>query len=157
MLLKLIYVSRKDEPWVEDAVTHYVKRIKRYTALQLQAITPPKGTRGLNAAEFRKRESAAIEPVLPGRHQTILLDKRGKSLSTENLASLLSQAQSGAQKEIAFVIGGAYGFTEDLLKKANMVISLSAMTFPHQLARLILVEQLYRAFTILRGEAYHHA
>lgn len=156
MRMKLVYLSRKDEPWIDDGVEHYTHRVRRYCPFELRRVDYPKPGKNPTDQHHRHSESTAIEAAIPAGSHVIALDKAGKLHSSEELAKLIAKLQGAALKEVAFVIGGPYGFTKEFLKRAKAVISLSPMTFPHQLARLVFTEQLYRAFTILRSEAYHH-
>ena len=156
MRLELLCLSKRDESWIEDGVAEYAKRIKRYMSFETKLIRPPKQPRDASVSEFMKRECETLASAIEPRSHVVLLDKRGRALSSEDFAAFLKKLQLRSHRHVQFVIGGAYGFTADFMQTANDTISLSPMTFPHQLARLIFAEQLYRAFTILRGERYHH-
>lgn len=155
MKVEFWLVGKSKDAWVIDASEHYLKRISRYSTLTTEVI-PDSGSK--RPEEMRKDETERILNKLRKSPKafTILLDERGKQLSSITFADLLSKQQSQGSSTFRFIIGGAFGVEEELRKEVDAVLSLSNMTFPHQLVRIIFLEQLYRAFTILRGEGYHH-
>jgi 23S rRNA (pseudouridine1915-N3)-methyltransferase len=150
--VRLLSVGRDRSGWFEPAVRGYTERLKHYTRFELTELAEPRGKR---AAEVSKAQEA--ERILAARRPSealLALDERGQSLDTAAFARLLGEAQVRSQ-DLLFVVGGDDGLDAAVLASAQRVLSLSAMTLPHRLARLVLVEQLYRAFTLLRGEPYH--
>ncbi len=134
-------------------MNHYTRRLKRFVNLSVREVPLQKRAKSLSPSEHQRIESAAILKSTELKN-VVLLDKRGKTMTSEQLSKFIETIME--QGDATVLIGGPYGFTEAALRKAHSVISLSALTFPHQLVRLIFVEQLYRAFTIARGEKYHH-
>jgi 23S rRNA (pseudouridine1915-N3)-methyltransferase len=118
-------------------------------------LSPPHYPKSISKSEIKKKESRLIEPYLQKASTNILLDEKGKSFNSIQFSELINNKMI-TSKDLNFIIGGAYGFSEEVKKKANILLSLSNMTMPHHLARLVLVEQLYRAFTILKNEKYHN-
>lgn len=152
MKLKLLWVGKSRDPWIKDAIEEYAGRIRRYTPLELVDIRDEKGAA---AEEMRRRECERIEKHLSPGATLVLLDERGEQMDSPGLASFVGRQRDGGVGELIFVIGGAYGFSEDFRKKGKL-LALSKMTFTHQMVRAFLLEQVYRAFTILNGEPYHH-
>lgn len=143
----------KAQHW-QRAALEYQKRLRHYVDLKVFEIRdarPGKKT----AAQIAAEESQAMRDALPDGTYQIVVDRRGTSLSSEALAAFLARETVAGRREIAFCLGGSVGFTDAMLQTADFVLSLSPMTFPHELARVILLEQLYRAFTIIRNEKYH--
>ena len=154
MKLLLWSVGKAHEPLVKAGIEEYTKRIKNYFPVEWTLIAPPKGT--LREAEQKEQESASIRKLLQEGDYLVALDEGGRELTSEGVSLFLQQRASGSVKRMVFLIGGAYGIDKNLLAGAQFRWSLSQLTFPHQLVRLILAEQLYRACTILRNEKYHH-
>lgn len=153
MKLRLILVGRSERGPVADGVRVYLDRLKRSTKLEEVVLAEA----GKGDAEYQVRtESERILAVLKPGERLVVLDERGKTLTSEGFAAQLGSWRDQGVRQVAFVIGGAYGMTDAVRAKADLVLSLSAMTFPHQLVRVLFAEQLYRAFTILQGGPYHH-
>jgi len=131
----------------------YFKRLSHYTEVTQLIVSDSKKT---NQNQKIAEESSAISQKIPSGSFIILLDIMGKTLSTEELANKINHWNNTSVNKLTLIVGGAYGVSEDLKKMANLKLSLSPMTFPHELARVLLVEQMYRAHTILKGEKYHH-
>jgi 23S rRNA (pseudouridine1915-N3)-methyltransferase len=155
--ITLLYLGKKDQPWVTAGVQEYLTRLKHYVRIDTLRVPPPRISNSFTEAQCQQLESQALTKALPAAAQVVALDKSGKALTSEGLAHALDKLQSASHRVVVFAIGGAYGLSASFLKESSAVISLSPMTFPHQLARLLFMEQLYRAFTILKGESYHHA
>ena len=130
----------------------YRSRLKHYAKFSVMEIEPGKG----EEVQIRKKESETLLKQLEKNDFLVLLDEKGKENTSVELSKMISHHQNIATKQLVFVIGGAYGFADEVYARANMKLALSKMTFPHQLVRVIFLEQLYRAFTILKGEKYHH-
>ena len=152
MTITLICTGKTSEKYVTEGMQIYIGRLAHYSKFNLVEIEAGKG----NETEIRKKESENILKRAGEKDFLILLDEKGKEFTSVEFAKILIHHQNIATKNLVFVIGGAYGFSEDVYKRANLKIALSKMTFPHQLVRIIFLEQLYRAFTIVKGEKYHH-
>ncbi len=150
-MITIIAIGKKHEDWIAQGLERYEKRLRR--PFDVRWVLLPHSS--LSAQEARQEESERIETHLKGDDFVILLDETGKMLSSPALSSLLDDAFTHSSRA-TIVIGGAYGVDDRLRRKANLVWSLSDLVFPHQLVRLILVEQLYRAQAIAEGRAYHH-
>ena len=145
MKIKLIIISKNDSKAAEELFSDYTKRLRHYTSFDVIRLKPS----GL------REEAGMILSKTEKSDDLILLDETGKEFSSRQFAEFLNRKRN-ASKNICFVIGSAYGFDEELKKNATQMISLSKMTLPHQLAKVIFIEQLYRSFTILKNEKYHH-
>lgn len=152
MKLKLVCVGRLGEAWLRDGVADYCARIVRYLPFETVELKEEQGDPRRRLEEEGRRILARIAPTA----FTLILDERGRQLSSEGLAELLERHMVDGTQEVALVIGGAYGLSDAVRQRGDMVLSLSALTLPHQLARLLLNEQLYRALTIIRHEPYHN-
>ncbi|MCH8331885.1 MAG: 23S rRNA (pseudouridine(1915)-N(3))-methyltransferase RlmH, partial [Bacteroidetes bacterium] len=128
--------------------------LKRYAIVELIELKAAKGEQ--DPVKVKRIDSAYIEKQLSGSEYLVLLDETGKDFTSKDLAHFLQTQMNSSIKELVFVIGGAYGYSDELIAKARLLLSFSKLTFPHQLFRLIFMEQLYRAFTILGNEPYHH-
>lgn len=155
MKVKLIYIGKEDSGSLESSLDAYVKKIKFYIPFEIDAIPYLKNTK-LSVDEQKKQEGQLILKKLDTSDFVVLLDEHGKEMTSVAFSKFMQQQMSSGRKCLVFVIGGAYGFSEEVYQRANALMSLSQMTFPHILTRLIFAEQLYRAMTILRGEPYHH-
>jgi 23S rRNA (pseudouridine1915-N3)-methyltransferase len=154
--MKIIAVGKTTETYLQKGIDEYLKRLKKYSLETSFEIVQPKiKSNKLPVEEIKKIEGAALLKNIPGNAFLILLDEKGKQYSSVQFAEFLSHTITH-HKNPVFLIGGAYGFSEEIYQKANAQISLSKMTFSHQMVRLFLVEQIYRAATILKGEKYHH-
>jgi 23S rRNA (pseudouridine1915-N3)-methyltransferase len=157
MKIQLWSVGKPHEAYVKAGVEDFTKRINNYFTAEWQIIPPPKNAASLSEADLKKAEATVILNALQKDDVLVLLDERGKSLSSPQLAQWLQQRANNSTKRLVFLIGGAFGVDESVKQKAEMVWSLSQLVFPHMLVRLILAEQVYRACTILRNEKYHHS
>lgn len=155
MKLTLILTGKTKAGYLQEGVDEYLKRIARYVPLSVETIPDLKVSRKMNTEEVKKREGLQILQRLKPADHVILLDERGKRFSSEAFAAYL-QGLEGRTGQTVFVVGGAYGFSQEVYERGDHKISLSDMTFSHQLVRLLFSEQLYRAYTILNGEPYHH-
>lgn len=149
-------VGKGHEPYVKSGIEEFTKRLSNYFPVQWNILPVPKNAGLLSEADLKKREGEMILGFLKEDDYLIALDERGKELSSEGLANFIQQRANESSKNLVFLIGGAFGLDENVLKTAKLKWSLSPLTFPHQLVRLILAEQVYRACTILRNEKYHH-
>jgi len=154
MKLVCIAVGKKHDAAIAAAIEDYTKRLQRYSPLTWQLLPAAKGKMGVE--ETKRTEAATLRVNIQDDDYVVLLDENGTQLSSSELADILDALDMQTTKRVVFIIGGAYGVTNELKRRADVIWSLSALTFPHQLVRLLLVEQLYRANTIRRGEPYHH-
>lgn len=150
-------VGKAHEAYVKAGIELFTKRLGHYYPSEWQIIPMPKNAGSLNAIELKKKEGESILALLQKEDFLILLDERGKQLNSQDLALLIQSKADASTKKMIFLIGGAYGVSEELKQRANYTWALSKLVFPHQLVRLILAEQVYRACTISRNEKYHHS
>lgn len=155
MKIILLVVGKTSDKWIQTGIDTYRDRLRHYTQFELEVIADIK-TGKRNAEEVKRLEGEAIlKQVQPG-DQLVLLDEGGKQFSSSRFAAQLQKWMNAAPRRLVFVVGGAFGFSKEIENRANGKLSLSNMTFTHQMVRPFFVEQLYRAFTILRGEKYHN-
>ena len=156
MKITLLTVGKTDKDWVKQAIDIYASRMKHYFPFSIVEIPELKNVSSLSQDQIKTKEGELILKNVKPADDVILLDERGREFSSMEFAKVLQDKISYNGKDIIFVIGGAYGFSDAVRQRSNSKISLSKMTFSHQMVRAIFVEQLYRAFTIMRGEPYHH-
>jgi len=149
-------VGKTNEEYVNAGITDFTRRTGNYFSFSWKIIPVPRNAGLLSEADLKKKEAESILKMLEDSDYLVALDERGKSFSSAQLGVFLQSRANESTKNVIFLIGGAYGIDRSVLKRANLTWSLSALTFPHQLVRLILAEQVYRACTILRNEKYHH-
>lgn len=150
-------VGKKHESYVNAGIEDFTGRIAKYFPVQWTIIPVPKNAGMLSEMDLKKKEGETILEWLDTGDYLVALDERGKMVSSEGLAKLIQTRANESTKKLVFLIGGAYGIDTTVLKRANFTWSLSELVFPHQLVRLILAEQVYRACTIIRNEKYHHS
>lgn len=155
MRLSFLFTGKTKIGYIQDGINDYFKRLQHYCKSEITIIPDIKKSSSLPVSELRKKEGEAILSRVPGKSAIVLLDEKGKTMSSSELAGYLAK-KTEEGRDICMVIGGAYGFSETVYNKADDMISLSKMTFSHQMVRVILIEQVYRALTINRGEKYHH-
>ena len=156
MKITLILVGKTTDKPVELGMDKYIKRIKRYLGFHLELIPALKNTKKMSEAEIKLKEGDLILNKISGADHIVLLDEKGKEFTSKQFSDLIKQKMIYGTKSLVFIIGGAYGFSDAVYKRANSKLALSQMTFSHQLIRLIFLEQLYRSFTIINNEPYHH-
>jgi 23S rRNA (pseudouridine1915-N3)-methyltransferase len=156
MKICLICVGRLSQTFLREGVAEYAARIERYLPFRTVELKEEKVGGKSSPEVIRDREGQRILDRVPPQAQVIVLDERGRSWSSEQLAGALEQHMVQGTAELVFIIGGAFGVSEAVRQRSDLLLSLSAMTFTHQMARLFLLEQLYRGFTILRNEPYHN-
>lgn len=156
MKITLLTVGRTDKDWVRQGLDIYMSRLKHYIPFAVVEIPELKNVSALTKEQIKIREGELILKNIRPTDDVILLDERGRQHTSVELARLLQDKISYVGKDIVFVIGGAYGFSEAVYSRADSKMSLSKMTFSHQMVRAIFAEQIYRAFTIMKGEPYHH-
>ena len=155
MDIKLLTVGKTDVKWVKEGLDLYVSRLAHYVPVSLIEIPQLKNVSSFSKDQIKEKEGELILKQLKNSDLVWLLDERGKQYSSVEFSDFL-QKLSGRGRDLVFVIGGAYGFSKDVYSRADGLVSLSKMTFSHQMVRTVFAEQLYRAFTIIRGEPYHH-
>ena len=156
MNIKLIAVGKTDNPALQQLISTYEKRLSYYINFELQLLPDIKNSKSLSEEQQKIKEGELILSYVEPSHHLILLDERGKEYTSIAFADELQKKMNTGIKQLTFVIGGPYGFSQAVYQRANSKLSLSTLTFSHQMIRLFFVEQLYRAFTILRNEPYHH-
>jgi len=154
--IKLIAVGKTDNPALQQLISTYEKRLSYYINFELQLLPDIKNNKSLSEEQQKIKEGELILSYVEPSHHLILLDERGKEYTSIAFADELQKKMNTGIKQLTFVIGGPYGFSQAIYQRANSKLSLSKLTFSHQMIRLFFVEQLYRAFTILRNEPYHH-
>lgn len=155
MKLVLIYNGKTVAPWLQDAIADYSKRLQHYLSLETVVIPEVKSQKGLSVAVQMEKEADLMLKLLQPTDEVVLLDEHGKEMRSMELAQWLNRQQQQARR-LVMIVGGPYGFSPRIKQRANQLLSFSRLTFSHQMIRLLLVEQLYRACTILKGEPYHH-
>ncbi len=156
MNIKLLAIGKTDNKALQQLMDDYMKRLSFYIKFELEVIPDIKNAKNMSEAQQKEKEGEIILSKLSPTDQLILLDENGKTFSSVGFSEELQKKMNSGIKTLVFVIGGPYGFSKEVYDKAQGKISLSAMTFSHQMVRLFFIEQVYRAFTILRGEPYHH-
>ena len=156
MKITLLTVGKTDKDWVRQGLDIYVSRLKHYVPFSITEIPELKNVSALTKDQIKTREGELILKNIRNTDDVILLDERGKEYSSMELASILQDKMTYGGRDIVYVIGGAYGFSDAVYSRANSKLSLSRMTFSHQMVRAIFAEQIYRAITIMKGEPYHH-
>jgi 23S rRNA (pseudouridine1915-N3)-methyltransferase len=156
MQIRLLAVGKTDHQAIQSLIDEYQKRLGFYIKFELEIIPDLKNTKNLNESTQKEREGEQILKKLQPSDELILLDEKGKQYSSVDFSEFVQKKMNSGLKQLIFVIGGPYGFSESVYGRANGKISLSKMTFSHQMVRVFFIEQLYRAFTILRNEPYHH-
>jgi 23S rRNA (pseudouridine1915-N3)-methyltransferase len=156
MNIKLLAIGKTDNKALQSLIDDYMKRLSFYIKFDLEIIGDIKNAKNLSESQQKEKEGELILSKITPTDQMILLDENGKTYSSVAFSEELQKKMNSGTKTLAFVIGGPYGFSKMIYAKAQGKISLSQMTFSHQMARLFFIEQLYRGFTILKNEPYHH-
>ena len=156
MNIKLIAVGKTDNPALQQLISTYEKRLSYYINFELQLLPDIKNSKSVSENQQKIKEGELILSNVELSNHLILLDERGKEYTSIDFADELQKKMNAGIKQLTFVIGGPYGFSQEVYQRANSKLSLSKLTFSHQMIRLFFVEQLYRGFTILRNEPYHH-
>lgn len=156
MNIKLLTIGKTDNKELSRLINDYEKRLKHYIKFDLDIIPDIKNAKNLSKKQQKQKEGELILGKITTTDVLILLDENGKQLDSVAFSKYLQKHMNSGIKQLVFVIGGPYGFSEDVYAKANGKIALSKMTFSHQMVRLFIIEQLYRGFTILKNEPYHH-
>ena len=156
MNIKLLTIGKTDNKALQSLIDDYSKRLSFYIKFDLEIIPDIKNVKNLSESQQKEKEGELILAKLTSTDQLILLDEKGTTFSSVGFSDYLQKKMNSGAKNLVFVIGGPYGFSDEVYQKAQGKISLSLMTFSHQMVRLFFIEQLYRGFTILRNEPYHH-
>ncbi len=156
MNIKLLAIGKTDHKALQTLIDEYSKRLSFYIKFDLDIVPDIKNAKNMSETQQKQKEGEQILAKLSASDHLILLDENGTSYSSLQFADVLQKKMNAGIKSLVFVIGGPYGFSEEVYQKAQGKLSLSAMTFSHQMVRLFMIEQLYRGFTILRNEPYHH-
>jgi len=156
MNIRLLTIGKTDNKSLQSLINDYTKRLSFYVKFDLEIIPDIKNVKNLSEAQQKEKEGELILSKITPTDHLILLDENGKTFSSVGFSDFLQKKMNAGTKTLVFVIGGPYGFSETVYQKAQGKVSLSEMTFSHQMVRLFVIEQIYRGFTILRNEPYHH-
>ena len=156
MTIKLVCIGKTDKGELSELISVYKNRLKHYVKFEMEIIPDIRNTKNIDEQLQKQKEGELILKDIENSDFLVLLDEQGKQYTSMNFSEFLQKRMNTGLKRLIFVVGGPYGFSEELYKRANSKVSLSKMTFSHQMVRLFFVEQLYRAFTILKNEPYHH-
>jgi 23S rRNA (pseudouridine1915-N3)-methyltransferase len=156
MNITLLMIGNTSEAFVLDGYQVFMKRLKHYVKVKEVIIPDIKDRKHLNSEQIKEKEATLILEKLTAANYTVLLDERGKEFNSVEFSGFLQKMMNAGTRDLFFIIGGAYGVAESVKQKADLTISLSRMTFTHQVIRLLFAEQLYRAMTILKNEPYHN-
>jgi 23S rRNA (pseudouridine1915-N3)-methyltransferase len=156
MKIKVLNTGTTDVTYLREGIDHYLKRLSHYIPVEMVCTPDLKAGRSASPDYIKEQEGKMILKYLAGTDMAVLLDEHGEQMTSEGFSEYFRRCMNRGVRNLTFVTGGAYGFSGEVYNRVNERISLSSMTFPHQLVRLIFAEQLYRAFTILKGESYHH-
>lgn len=156
MKITLLTIGKTEDNYLREGIEKYIKRLKHYINFKIVELPDVKNTKNLSEDQQKAKEGELIVKSLTNTDHVILLDERGQEFSSMQFAGLFNKKMVGSIQHIVFVIGGPYGFDPSVQNRADEKLSLSKMTFSHQMVRLFFLEQVYRAFTIIKGEPYHH-
>jgi len=156
MKITLLTIGKTEDSYLKDGIDKYLSRLKHYIKFEIIEIPELKNTKALSQEQQKAKEAELIFKNTTTTDHLILLDERGSELNSVQFSAMLNKKMIASIQNLVFIIGGPYGFDDSIYKRANEKLSLSRMTFSHQMVRLFFVEQVYRAFTILKGEPYHH-
>lgn len=155
--VRVLQIGKNQEDFISAGITFYEKKLKHYCQFEVITLPPPKVLRHLQSEDIKKKEADLFLKQLLAKSWVVLLDERGKTFDSLDFANNIEKWTVAGQSQVDFIIGGAFGFSKELYERSNFQVSLSKMTFSHQIVRILFLEQLYRAFTILKNEPYHHA
>jgi 23S rRNA (pseudouridine1915-N3)-methyltransferase len=156
MKIKLLLVGKTDDQYLRTGISEYIRRVNFYIPFEIIEVSIPKNAGSLPVQQVKAKEAAALEKLIVPGDYLILLDEHGREMTSVEFAGYLNRHFTGSSKCLVFIVGGAFGFDQRIIDKAGFTLSLSRMTFSHQMVRLFFTEQLYRALTIIKGESYHH-
>ena len=158
MAINIVAVGKIKESYIQSGIDNFTKRLKRYTdvnIIEVKSTHVPQNASGSQIEEVKRKEGKKLKESVPERSYKIALDVKGKPMTSEGLAKSIKNLQIRGDSDISFIIGGPHGLSDEVIKMADYKLSLSHMTFTHQMIRLILLEQVYRAYKIIKGEPYH--
>jgi 23S rRNA (pseudouridine1915-N3)-methyltransferase len=156
MKITLLTIGKTEDAYLKEGIEKYLKRLKHYIRFEITELPELKNTKALSQDQQKAKEAELLFKNLSNTDHVVLLDENGVELSSQKFADMLNKKMIASVQNLVFIIGGPYGFDESIYQRANEKLSLSRMTFSHQMVRLFFAEQVYRAFTILKGEPYHH-
>jgi len=156
MKIVLIVTGKTGSIWLQQGLDIYIKRLGFYIPFEFKVVPDLKNNRNLTQEQQKIKEGEQLMPLLEGKNEIYLLDEKGEEFSSRGFAGFIERKMVAGCREVVFIIGGPYGFSENVENKCSGKISLSKLTLSHQMVRLLFMEQLYRAFTIIKGEPYHH-
>ena len=156
MKIQLWSIGKEHDPYIRDGMAVFQKRLQHYVDFEIKLIPTVKQAGSLSVPELKKQEARIIMDMLQPGDFLLALDEKGKMMTTVQFADFLQQRNNAGTRQLVILIGGAFGIDQSLLQRSQLQMSLSPLTFPHQLVRLIFTEQLYRAYTVLNREKYHH-
>jgi len=154
--ITFLTIGKTEDKYLLEGMEKYLKRLKHYIGFKVLELPELKNTKNLSQDQQKSKEAELIFKNISNTDQLILLDENGMNLTSAQFSGFLNKKMTGSVQHLVFVVGGPYGFSPDVYNRAHEKISLSRMTFSHQMVRLFFVEQVYRAFTIMKGEPYHH-
>lgn len=155
MKVECLFVGKTTEKYIEEGMKIYLKRLQHYLPFSTTVI--PSSVISTNKEAAIKKESETILNKISGKDYVVLLDERGKEMTSVQLSEFMNKSLTRVSSKLIFIVGGAYGVSQQIFDRANLVVSFSKFTLTHQMIRLFLVEQVYRAMTIIRNESYHHS
>ena len=156
MTIQFWTIGKGHEPYIEAGINDFTKRVNNYFTTNWKIIASPRNTASLSEEDLKRKEAETVLKAITAHDYLVALDGKGKQFTSQQLATFIQKRANESVKQLIILIGGAYGIDNSVIKRANAIWSLSDLTFPHQLVRLILAEQVYRACTIIRNEKYHH-
>ena len=156
MKITLLCIGKTDDKYIQEGIDKYYKRLKHYITFNIVVLPDVKNVKNLSQSQQKEKEAELFNKHIQNTDYVVLLDERGKEYSSLEFSSFLEKKMIASVHHIVFLVGGPYGFSEEIKQRANSLVSLSKMTFSHQMVRLFFVEQIYRAYTIMKGEPYHH-
>lgn len=156
MKITLLTLGKTEDAYLKDGIEKYLKRLKHYIKLEVNDLPELKNTKALSPEQQKAKEAEMLLKKITNTDYVVLLDENGAELTSQQFADYINKKNIGPVQNLVFIVGGPYGFDQSIYQRANDKLSLSRMTFSHQMVRLFFTEQLYRAFTIIKGEPYHH-
>ena len=156
MKIKLLFTGKTDQSYLTEGIEIYAKRIKSYVSFEIITVNMQKKWNVLPSEQRKEKEAELVMEHMAKSDFAVLLDERGKKFTSASFANFIQERMNRSTKNLLFIVGGPFGFSQDVYNSAQMKLSLSSMTFSHQMVRLFFAEQLYRAFTIIRNEGYHN-
>jgi len=156
MKITLLCIGKTDDKFIQEGIDKYIKRLKHYINFSIVVLPDVKNVKNLSESQQKDKEAELFNKHIQNTDYVILLDERGKEFTSIEFSTFLQKKMVASIQHVVFLIGGPYGFEEKIKQRANSFVSLSKMTFSHQMVRLFFVEQIYRSFTIMKGEPYHH-